>query len=78
MPSGGHGEYSHGVPEADFIYTKIIEPAVCKAFGDNVQVIREMDNREPGSITRNIVSRTATCDVVWRSCALEVANWYIR
>lgn len=63
MPSGAHGEYSHGIAEADFVYKKIIEPAVRLALGTNVDVVREMDNREPGSITRNIVLRTATCDL---------------
>jgi hypoxanthine phosphoribosyltransferase len=64
MPAGAHDEYSHGVVEADFVYLKIIEPAVQKAFNHNVEVIREMDNREPGSITKKIVSRIATADVV--------------
>jgi hypoxanthine phosphoribosyltransferase len=64
MPSGAHNEYSHGPTEADYVYRNIIEPAVRKAFNGHVKVIREMDNREPGSITRNIVHRTATCDIV--------------
>lgn len=63
MPSGRHGEYSHGVTESDFVFTNIIEPAVKKAFDGHIDVIRETDNREPGSITRDIVSRTATCDL---------------
>src|SRR5579872_6014074 len=41
MPSGAHKEYSHGVIESDFVFSKIIEPAVKKALNDNVEVFRE-------------------------------------
>jgi hypoxanthine phosphoribosyltransferase len=63
MPSGGHGEYSHGITESDFIFNKIIEPSVKLALGRNVSVVRETDNREPGSITRKIVCNTAISDL---------------
>ena len=31
MPSGGHGEYPRGVDEAEFLYDKIIYPAIVRA-----------------------------------------------
>jgi hypothetical protein len=63
MPSGGHGEYEGGTDEAKFIYDGIICPALQRAYGNNIQPLREMDNRNPGAITRHIVQHIAEADI---------------
>ncbi|MDP2983196.1 MAG: hypothetical protein Q8O92_07695 [Candidatus Latescibacter sp.] len=56
MPSGNHGEYKGGKEESDFIYQGIIIPALKKVFGNTIEIVREVDNRNPGAITRELIS----------------------
>lgn len=64
MPSGNHDEYSHGVQESNFVHQGIIEPAVREVLGESIAIIREVDRRTPGAITKEIVSNTVLSDVV--------------
>lgn len=70
MPSGNHGEYKGGKEEADFIYSGIITPALQKAFGTDIEIIRETDNRNPGAITRELVKHIALSDL----CIVDVTG----
>lgn len=63
MPSGNHGEYEGGKRESDFIYNGIIVKALKQAFGDNIQIVREVDNRNPGAITRELIKHIASADI---------------
>jgi len=64
MPSGNHNEYTHGVQESNFVHQGIIEPAVREVLGESVTIIREVDRRTPGAITKEIVSNTVLSDFV--------------
>ncbi len=66
MPSGANDEYDEGVREADFVYTHIIcsgMEQVQERLGRSIVVTREVDNRTTGSITADIVRRTASADI---------------
>ena len=64
MPSGNHDEYAHGVQESNFVYEGIIAPCVREVLGEQTEIIREVDRRTPGAITKEIVRHTVTSDVV--------------
>lgn len=70
MPSGNHQEYRGGKQESDFVYDGIIVPALRKVFGDDVAVMREVDNRNPGAITRDLVQHIAEADI----CIVDVTG----
>jgi hypoxanthine phosphoribosyltransferase len=63
MPSGNHGEYTHGRQEADYVYNAIITPAIQTIFGSDMKIIREMDNRSPGAINKAIIEHIAESDL---------------
>jgi hypoxanthine phosphoribosyltransferase len=65
MPFGTRKEYSKGKSEADFVYKRIIVPAVQKALSiDERSIVREVDNSEAGLITRSIIQRIAEAPLV--------------
>lgn len=65
MPSGNHKEYARANTESDFIYKKIIIPAIKLAFGnEETEIIREADRRLPGAITKEIVKNVILADLV--------------
>jgi len=70
MPSGSHNEYAGGIQESDFIYQDIILPALKASIGEDMEVIRETDNRSPGAITRELIRHIATADV----CIVDVTG----
>ena len=70
LPSGNHGEYARGKDEADFVYEGIICPALNKAFDGNIEILREIDNRSPGAITREIVRHIAEADI----CIVDITG----
>jgi hypoxanthine phosphoribosyltransferase len=63
MPSGNHEEYRGGVEESDFIYAHIICPALTYTLGEDVTILREVDNRKSGAITRELIRHIAEADV---------------
>lgn len=67
MPFGSRDEYAKGRSEADFVYKKIIKPAVQKALSidDDQQgaIVREVDNNEPGVITKAVIQRLAEAPI---------------
>ena len=70
MPSGRHEEYSGGAQESDFIYQDIICPALINVFGEDIHIIREADNRNPGAITRELIHHLIEADV----CVVDVTG----
>ncbi len=70
MPSGNHEEYKGGRVESDFIYQDIICPALRRVLGDDVEIIREIDNRSPGAITRELIRHLAEADI----CVVDVTG----
>lgn len=62
MPSGKHNEYDKGTIESDFVFKKIIIPAVCEVLGADIKVLREADRRLAGAITKEIVKNTIESD----------------
>ncbi|MFH2104082.1 MAG: phosphoribosyltransferase [Chloroflexota bacterium] len=78
MPFGENNEYSEGSIESDYIYREIIEPGVKEAANqlnqkikndspdDSVQIniTREVDRNQTGSITSSIVRNITKADVV--------------
>jgi hypoxanthine phosphoribosyltransferase len=76
MPFGSGGEYEGGPDESDCIFTEIISPAVLRAHKEladapdspgryqQVNLVREVDRNQSGSITANIVKALAEADVV--------------
>jgi hypoxanthine phosphoribosyltransferase len=63
MPSGNHNEYAYGSKEADYIYEQIIVPAVEEAYGEQVDILREIDSRQPGAVTAAIIANIARSDI---------------
>jgi hypoxanthine phosphoribosyltransferase len=63
MPSGNHGEYPYGQEEADYVYNDIIAPAVTAALGAETKIIRELDNRSPGAISKALIEHIAESDL---------------
>jgi hypoxanthine phosphoribosyltransferase len=63
MPSGRHDEYERTAIESNFVFKEIIVPAVNEALGEDVQIIREVDRRLPGAITKEIVRNTVTSEL---------------
>ena len=70
MPSGNHGEYKGGKEESDFVFSGIITPALQKALGNDILIIREIDNRNPGAITRELVRHIALSDI----CIVDITG----
>ena len=70
MPSGNHQEYRGGKQESDFVYDGIVVPALKKIFGEEVDVMREVDNRNPGAITRDLIQHIAEADI----CIVDVTG----
>jgi hypoxanthine phosphoribosyltransferase len=64
MPSGNYDEYSHGAQESNFVFDGIIAPAVKEVLGQSTVIVREIDRRTPGAITKEIVRNTILSDVV--------------
>lgn len=67
MPHGSKGEYTKGRHEADFVFRRIIRPAVAKSLDIEVNdetVVREVDNGESGLITKAIIQRIAEAPLV--------------
>lgn len=63
MPSGNHGEYKGGTEESDFIYQGIVIPSLKEVFDDDIEIVREVDNRNPGAITRDLIRHIALADI---------------
>jgi hypoxanthine phosphoribosyltransferase len=76
MPFGGGDEYEGGRRESDFIFNKIIKPAVDhatvdfnKQFGDgeniepSLRVVRELENVSSGDITESIIRHISEAHV---------------
>ena len=59
-----------GPTESDFIYEAIICPSLQTVYGPGCSVLREVDNRNPGAITRHIVQHIASADV----CIVDVTG----
>ena len=57
MPTGLRKEYSKGQREAEYVYQKIILPALERCGIAASEVVREVDKREGGPINRAIVQR---------------------
>ena len=67
MPSGNNAEYEHGKEEADYVFHEIIERGVKNGLDESTsrwKIKREIDNNEPGSITKSIIEKLATADIV--------------
>ncbi len=67
MPSGLRGEYEGGEPEAEYVFSEIIRPAVEEAsqlreFTPRIR--REIDKRISGSITKGIIQSIVSSDIV--------------
>jgi hypoxanthine phosphoribosyltransferase len=77
MPSGGHGEYPDGPKEADYIYKKIIKPAINEALNENVDIIQEMNNMAPGAINKSIVKNVALSDIAVVDITGQNPNVYL-
>jgi len=63
MPSGNHEEYKGGKEESDFIYQEIIIPSLKEAFSEPIEIVRAVDNRNPGAITRELIRHIALADL---------------
>ena len=70
MPSGNHGEYQDANVEADFVFTDIIVPALNRAYDNKIDILREVDNRSTGAITRDLIQHIARADV----CIVDVTG----
>jgi hypoxanthine phosphoribosyltransferase len=78
MPFGTNNEYSEGSIESDYIYREIIEPGVkdaCTQLNQRrksdsadqnvyINIVREVDRNQTGSITSSIVRSITKADVV--------------
>jgi len=71
MPFGTSAEYLKGKRESQFIFERIIRPAVLDVVHNmmgpdqlsNFEVIRELDDVSPGSITESIIRHIARADI---------------
>lgn len=63
MPFGSNKEYRLGSTEANIVYEKIILPGIRGDMGDDVQVHREVDKNETGSVTSSIIQQIADADI---------------
>lgn len=70
MPSGNNDEYSGGPDEADLVYNDIIRPAVQRGMGVDTEIIREIDRKEAGAITPNIIRSIARADF----CVVDITG----
>jgi hypothetical protein len=71
MPFGTGSEYSKGKKESQFVFKRVIQPAVLEVVqkmmgpdqASNFEVIRELDDVSPGSITESIIRHIARADL---------------
>ncbi len=71
MPFGMRNEYQGGSLESDYVFDEIIKPGVIDALGESHQIVREVDESKPGSITISIVRRIASAQVV----VVDITGW---
>lgn len=70
MPFGNRGEYHRGPKESDHVFNEIVRPAVERAGEElgleptNMEIVREVDKNQAGSITESILTSLVAADVV--------------